>query len=285
MIEVNIDPIAFSVGPVNVGWYGIMVTLAIITLVAWALYWSKKDPTISYDTVINTAIVGIVSGVIFSRLLHVIDLTVVAKMHPELVESGQVIDYLQNPGRIIGGDGLTIWGAVLGAALGIWIYSRISKKSFTRFADMLAPGIILAQAIGRVGCTILGDDYGFATSLPWGFIYTHPDSPANMAVGLTATHPVVLYEIIYNLIVFGILVALRKKLRPDGSLFLVYLAFYSVWRIGSDFLREGTGFLFGLHQAQVIGIIVLIIAIVLIAMRTRWVKQESVEPESEKLVA
>jgi phosphatidylglycerol:prolipoprotein diacylglycerol transferase len=269
MIEVNIDPVAFSVGPVNVGWYGIMVTLAIITLVAWALYWSKKDPSITYDTVINTAIVGIVSGVIFSRLLHVIDLWDV---------------YIQNPRRIIGGDGLTIWGAVLGAALGIWIYSRISKKSFAHIADMLAPGIILVQAIGRVGCTILGDDYGFATSLPWGFIYTHPDSPANMAVGLTATHPVVVYEIIYNLIVFGILVVLRKKLRPDGSLFLVYLALYSIWRIGSDFLREGTGFLFGLHQAQVIGIIVLIIAVVLIAKRTRWVKQEPVEPESEKLV-
>jgi phosphatidylglycerol:prolipoprotein diacylglycerol transferase len=268
MIQVNIDPIAFHIGPVTVGWYGIMVTLAIITLVGWALYWSKKDPLITYDTVINASLVGIISGVIFSRLLHVID---------------RWSFYMQNPGRIIGGDGLTIWGAVLGAALGIWIYSRISKKSFARFADMLTPGIILAQAIGRVGCTILGDDYGFATSLPWGFVYTSPNSPANMAVGLNPTHPVVLYEIIYNLIVFGILVALRKKLKPDGSLFLVYLGLYSIWRIGSDFLREGTGFLFGLHQAQVIGIIVLIIAIVLIAMRTRWVKNEPVEPENDKL--
>jgi phosphatidylglycerol:prolipoprotein diacylglycerol transferase len=146
-------------------------------------------------------------------------------------------------------------------------------------ADMLSPGIILAQAIGRVGCTILGDDYGFPTSLPWGFVYTSPNSPANMAVGLTPTHPVVTYEIFFNLIVFGILLMLRKKLRPDGSLFLVYLAFYSVWRIGSDFLREGTPFLFGLHQAQFIGVIVLIISIVLIAMRTRWVKKEEVESE------
>ena len=149
---------------------------------------------------------------------------------------------LQNPGQIIGGSGLTIWGAVLGAALGIWIYSRFSKISFAHMADMLAPGIILAQAIGRVGCTILGDDYGYSTSLPWGFVYTSPNSPTNQAVGLTPTHPVVTYEIIFNLIVFGILLLLRKKLRPDGSLFLVYLAFYSVWRIGSDFLREGTAF-------------------------------------------
>ena len=81
------------------------------------------------------------------------------------------------------------------------------------------------------------------------------------------------YEIIFNLIVFGILMVLRKKLRPDGSLFLVYLTFYSIWRIGSDFLREGTPFLFGLHQAQVIGVIVLIIAIFLLVLRTRWAKK------------
>jgi phosphatidylglycerol:prolipoprotein diacylglycerol transferase len=269
MIEVKLDPIIFHLGPITVGWYGVMVTLAIITLVGWALYWAKKDPLISYDTVINAALVGIISGVIFSRLLHVVDLWDV---------------YVKNPGKIIGGDGLTIWGAVLGAALGIWLYSRISKKSFAHFADMLAPGIILAQAVGRVGCTILGDDYGFPTTLPWGFVYTSPNSPA-FSLGLTPTHPVVLYEIIYNLIIFGVLVALRKKLRPDGSLFLVYLAFYSIWRIGSDFLREGTDFLFGLHQAQFIGVIVLIIAVVLIAMRTRWVKKETPEPENEKLAA
>ena len=61
--------------------------------------------------------------------------------------------------------------------------------------------------------------------------------------------------------------------RPDGSLFAVYLAFYSVWRIGSDFLREGSPFVFGLHQAQFIGIVVLIFSLVWMAWRTRWVKK------------
>jgi phosphatidylglycerol---prolipoprotein diacylglyceryl transferase len=181
--------------------------------------------------------------------------------------------YSQNPAKIIGGSGLTIWGAVLGAALGVWIYSRFRKISFGHFADMLAPGIILAQAVGRVGCTILGDDTGFPTSLPWGFIYTSPNSPTNQAVGLTATHPVVLYEIFYLLIIFGILLMVRKRLRPDGSLFLVYLTFYSIWRIASDYLREGSPFLFGLHQAQFIGVVVLIISVVLMVWRTRWVKK------------
>lgn len=264
MITVDINPVAFTIGSIEVGWYGIMVTLAVITLVVWALLSVKKNPRLSYDVVINAALVGIPSGAIISRLLHVIDLW----------------DYYwQNPGRIVGGSGLTIWGAVLGAALGIWIYSRITKRSFRYLADVITPGIILAQAVGRVGCTILGDDYGYPTTLPWGFVYTSPNSPANEAMGLTPTHPVVVYEIFYALIMFAILLILRKKLRPDGSLFLVYLALYSVWRIGSDFLREGTDFLFGLHQAQFIGVVVLIIAVVLLVMRTRWVKKgEIVSP-------
>ena len=266
MIEINIDPIAFNIGSISVGWYGIMVTLAVVTIVLWALLSVRKYPRLSYDNVINVAMVGIPSGIIFARLLHVID-------YWEY--------YSQNLGQIFGGSGLTIWGAVLGAALGLWIYSRFTKRSFGYMADMLAPGIILAQAVGRGGCTILGDDTGLATSLPWGFIYTSPSSPTNMAVGLTATHPVVTYEIIFNLIVFGILLMLRKKLRPEGSLFLVYLSFYSVWRLGGDFLRVGNPFLLGLHQAQFISVVILIIAVVLMALRTRWVKKGEGEVVSE----
>ena len=262
MIEVNISPIAFTIGPITVGWYGIMVALAVVTVVTWGLYWAKKDPGLSGDLVLNAAIVGIPSGIVGARLMHVID-------NWNL--------YSDNLLKIFRGDGLAIWGAVLGAALGLWIYSRFKQISFGHLADVIAPGIILAQAVGRVGCTILGDDTGNPTTLPWGFIYTHPLSPTNQAVGLTPTHPVVTYEIFFNLIVFGVLLLLRKKLRPDGSLFTVYLALYSVWRIGSDFLREGTDFLFGLHEAQIIGVVVLIICIVLMAWRMRWVKKDKGE--------
>jgi len=101
-------------------------------------------------------------------------------------------------------------------------------------------------------------------------------------MGLVATHPVVTYEIIFNLIVFGVLLMLRKKLKPDGSLFMVYLSLYAVWRLGGDFLRTGEPFLFGLHEAQVISIIVLIIAIPLLVMRTRWVKNGEEEAKVEE---
>jgi phosphatidylglycerol:prolipoprotein diacylglycerol transferase len=230
----------------------------VITLVAWALVSVKKDPRLSYDMVLNVALVGIPSGIIFSRFLHVID---------------KWDYYAANPGQIIGGEGLSIWGAVLGATIGIWLFSLISKKfSFSHMADILAPGIILAQAIGRVGCTLNGCCYGKPTDLPWAIVYTNPNTEGPIGIPV---HPAQIYEIIFNLIVFGILLLLRKRLKPDGSLFLVYLTFYSVWRLGIDFIRDGTPFLFGLHQAQVVSIIVLLISVPLLVIRMCRVKKEA----------
>ena len=103
-------------------------------------------------------------------------------------------------------------------------------------------------------------------------VYTHPD---NIASGAGVVHPTQVYELIVCLIIFGILLKLRGRLKPDGSLFLVYLGLYSLWRVGIGFLREGTPFLLGLHQAQVIGIVVLAITIFLLAYRAQWVKAES----------
>ena len=254
MITIGIDPVAFTIGSIEVRWYGIMVALGITALVLWMLWQVKKGAKISYDTAFTAALVGIPSGVILARVLHVIDLWEY---------------YGQNPGQIIGGGGLTAYGGVLGAALGVWIYSRFSRFRFGYFTDVIAPGIILAQAIGRVGCILNGCCYGSETLLPWGIIYNHPDSACQVGA---AVHPTQAYEIIWNLTVFGILIALKGRLKPDGSLFLVYLSLYSVWRFGSDFLRDGTPFLFGLHQAQVIAAIVLAIAIPLLVLRTRWVK-------------
>ena len=252
MITISIDPIAF----LNVRWYGIAVVLAIIVIILWLVWQVRKGAKISYDTVFMAALVGIPSGIVISRLLHVVDLWDY---------------YIKNPGEIIGGSGLTIYGAVLGAALGIWVYSKFSKLRFGYIADLIVPGLILAQVVGRIGCTINGCCYGLPTSLPWGIVYTHPDSLGPLGV---AVHPTQVYEIIYLLMIFGVALWLRGWLKPDGSLFLVYLGLYSAWRIGIDFLREGTPFLFSLHQAQVIGIIVLAITISLLALRTPWIKTE-----------
>jgi len=272
LITISIDPVAF----LNIRWYGIMIALAILVIVLWLLWRVRRGAKLSNNTILMAALVGIPSGVVASKLLHVIDNIVVAKLHPELVVPGGVVDYIQHPGLIFSAGGLTAYGAVLGAALGIWIYSRFSDFKFGYFADLVAPAIILAQAIGRVGCTINGCCYGIGTSLPWGVIYTHPNSLAPLGV---AIHPTQIYEILYNLLVFAVLIILRGWFKPEGSLFLIYLSLYSLWRVGMDFLRPGTPFLFGLHQAQIIAIVVLLITVPLLALRTRWV---SVEAESER---
>ena len=257
MIEIGINPVTFTIGSISVRWYGIMMALAILWLVVWMTWQIGKGAKISYDTLFTAALVGIPSGIILSRLLHVVD---------------RWDYYGQNLGHIIGASGLSAYGAILGATLGVWIYSKFSKLQFGYFTDLIAPGIILAQAIGRVGCTINGCCYGIETSLPWGLVCTHPKSLAPLGM---ATHPTMIYELIYNLLVFAVLLKLRGRFKPDGSLFLIYLSLYSLWRVGTDFLRVGTPFLFGLHQAQIIGLIILAITVPLLAYRIRWVKAES----------
>jgi len=273
LITISINPIAFTVGDISVRWYGVMVALAVVVLILWVMWQIRRGADISYDSLLTVALIAIPSGIIISRLIHVIDNIVIAKLHPELALNGTVIDYTHYPGLIIGGGGLTIWGAILGATLGIWIYSRFSDFKFGYFMDVAAPGVLLAQAVGRVGCTINGCCYGMAAPawLPWSVVYTHPDSYAPLGV---AVHPTQPYEIIFLLIVFGVLFWLRRRFRPEGSLFLIYLSLYSMWRLGIGFLRDGTDFLFGLHQAQVIGIIVLLIVVPILVIRTRWVKGE-----------
>ena len=266
MITIDVSSIAFSIGALSVRWYGIMVALAVIFLILWMLRAVRKGANISYDTVLNAALVGIPSGIIISRLLHVLD-------YWEY--------YSQNLGDIIGASGLTIYGAVLGAALGIWIYSHFSKQSFGYLADVIAPGIIMAQAIGRVGCLLNGCCYGLEADIFCAVIYTSPDSFAPIGVPV---HPTQIYEIIYNVMLFGVLLLLRGRFKPNGTLFLIYLGLYSVWRFSISFLREGTPFLFELHQAQVIAIIVILIALYIFAFKARWVKKVTEEGQEDREV-
>jgi phosphatidylglycerol:prolipoprotein diacylglycerol transferase len=278
MIYFGANPVMFQAGSFSLRWYGMFLTLAVVWVIFWMWLQIKKGAQISLDTLLSGTIIAIPSGLIFARLLHVIDDSVIASLHPDLAESGRVINYLQHPGLIIGGEGLTIYGAILGATLGVWIYFKLTKTKMGYIFDLLAPAAIMAQAIGRLGCLFNGCCFGTPTTLPWGLVYTDP-----MSFGFNGgfpDQPTVVYEIIYCLIIFFVLLALRKKLKPSGSLFVLYLAFYAVWRLGIDFLRDGTPFLFGLHQAQVISIIVLLITVPWMIIHTRWVRKNTQTPPS-----
>jgi phosphatidylglycerol---prolipoprotein diacylglyceryl transferase len=254
---IGIDPVIFKIGPVSLGWYGLMVALAVVTVVGWVAWQNRKSRVLSQDSVFNVAVVGIVSGIVFSKILHIID---------------EFSYYTHNPGKILSGEGLTIWGAVLGAAIGIWAYSKITRQfRFPVFGDLIAPGIILSQAIGRVGCTLNGCCYGIESHSPLAVIYSNPHSYAPLGIAVLPTQ---VFEIFYDLVVFGILLALKDRLKPAGALFVIYLALYSAWRFGIDFIRVGTPFLFGLHQAQFIAVVILAVTVPIIVMRVRWNKKE-----------
>ncbi len=262
-MTINIDPVLITIGSLKIGWYGLMIALGVLVLILWS-FWQVKTrwPDFPRDNLLGLIIVGVPSGVIFARLLHVIDV---------VVQKGYY------PGSIIGGEGLTIYGAILGAVLGTWIYSKFRPFNYGFGADLVAPGILLGQAIGRVGCLINGCCYGGPTNLPWAISYIHPNGPVNVI----SRHPFQLYEIIFCLLFFVVLLLLRGRLKPDGSLFLIYLGGYSLWRLGSGFLRVNDPFLFGLNQAQFIGLIVVIIVVsLLIYRRVRWVKTEGIPEDS-----
>jgi phosphatidylglycerol:prolipoprotein diacylglycerol transferase len=128
--------------------------------------------------------------------------------------------------------------------------------------DAAAPGLVLAQAIGRVACVITGDAMGKSTTGPFGFAYTSPNAMVPK-LGVYYT-PMPVYEIIANLGIFALLWSLRKKNWPDGLLFLVYLSLYSVERFFLAFTSSYQIMAYGLTQSQVVALISFVIAIPLI---------------------
>jgi phosphatidylglycerol:prolipoprotein diacylglycerol transferase len=256
-IEIGIDPLAFSLGPVHIAWYGIMVAASIAFLVIWVWHFARKAG-FKGEFVLGGAIWAIPMGVIVSRLVHVID---------------KYDYYFSNPREIIGFEGLTIYGAILGGLLGAWIYCRIRRVSFAHLADLAAPGIILAQAIGRVGCIINGCCSGKETSLPFHLIYTHPASDAITSAPLgTPLHPTQLYEIFGDLLIFALLFWLfRGRLRPRGSQLAVYLFLYSALTFTVRFWRGDTQPFAGfLQEGQLISVLIMVFAFLWIVWRTRW---------------
>jgi phosphatidylglycerol:prolipoprotein diacylglycerol transferase len=162
-------------------------------------------------------------------------------------------------------------------------YCWVKKISFWLIGDVIAPGAILAQAIGRIGCLLNGCCYGLPTSLPWGVVYTNPGSYCPLDESFQPTQ---IYHLIWNLIGFGILWSLRRRLKPQGSLFLLYLALYAAGDLAIRFVRVGepfrSGMLFNLQQAQLIGIVILLVTVPwLIVRMLRARKAVIAEPPSK----
>lgn len=264
MLELGVDPIALNLGFIEIRWYGIMVVLAVLSIVAISLVEAKRR-NIEADDIYNLTVWSVISAVIFARLFHVID---------------NFSYYIKHPLQILTNfEGLAVYGAVFGIILAFFIYCRVRKLPFWTMGDLIAPGALVGMAVGRVGCLFNGCCYGLPADLPFSVVYTNPNSYAPIGIPM---HPTQIYHIIWNLLAFGAIWGLRKHVKATGVLFLLYLAFYAAGDLTVRFFRVGEPFLFGMQQAQVIGILILIITVPWIIARACIYRKKAksvVEPE------
>ncbi|MCD6358472.1 MAG: prolipoprotein diacylglyceryl transferase [Dehalococcoidia bacterium] len=219
--------IAFKIGSFAVHWYSIMIIVAVLVGIWVAMKEAERrgeDP----DDVLNFMVIALPLAVVGARLYHV-------------VSSWDF--YSQNPGSIFAiwktGGGLGIYGAMAGGALGLFIFSRWRKVNMLRWLDIIAPSLMLGQAIGRWGNYFNQELYGMPTDLPWG-IYIDPAHRIYGFEQFTHFHPLFLYESILNFIGFFMLFFVSRKYGerlPKGYILLIYTIYYSVVRGSLEGMR------------------------------------------------
>ena len=253
VIRIGIDPNIFSSSGFIISWHGFFTAVGIAAVILWAR-WQGRQNNIDDDTIFGTAVWAILGGIVGARLVHVIDFWEI---------------YSQDPLSILrvwtGGIGLL--GAIVGAATVGSIYAWRNRYPLGRMVDLLAPGILIGQFIGRFGDIVNGEHLATFTDRPWAFQYTHPDSPA---FGQNSMHPAIVYEMALDAVIFGITWWLIGRLRPDGMVFFVYLALYSLGRFFIQFLRRDAVWFAGLQEAHILSLAMLLVAVVVLATRARW---------------
>ena len=238
-------PIIFQLGPLSIRWYGLLIATAVLIGITLCQYLAKLrhvNPELLGDLVVWLVLAAIPGA----RLYYV------------LFEWEQ---YQQNPIDMIAiwKGGIAIHGAIIGGAIAALIFARLNKTSFWQLADLVAPSLILGQAIGRWGNFFNSEAFGSPTDLPWK-LYIPPERRPQELVNFDYFHPTFLYESLWNLMVFGLLIFLflrglrgRPKLR-SGTLFLVYMVAYSSGRIWIEALRTDSLMLGPLPIAQLVSL-------------------------------
>jgi phosphatidylglycerol:prolipoprotein diacylglycerol transferase len=254
-ITLNINPILVQLGPLAIRWYGIMYVVGIIVGVQAGLPFVRSRG-ITDDQVWNVLGPCIVAGLIGGRLFYVVQ---------------QPLDqYIVQPWRIIATweGGMAFYGAIFAVILTLIFMAWRSKLPFWWIFDGAAIFAAVGQFFGRIGNLVNGDILGPPTNLPWGVIYAHPNSFAPSHT--IAYQPAPVYEMIANLILIGILFALRYRLNKAGMLAAVYLVGYSLSQFIVFFLRDSEPIVgLGFKQAQLTSIIVFVAAVALAAWRWR----------------
>ncbi len=247
-------PIILRIGSFTIYSYGLFLAVAFLagTLLARSEARRKNiDPDIVFDLVLIVALAGLMGA----RLFYVI---------------GHWQEFSSKPlqALAIWQPGLVFYGGLLGGPIAVLIFVRVKNLSLWAIADMMVPGLALGYAIARIGCFLNGCCYGVQSSVPWAINFF--DVPR---------HPTQLYSSIYSLLIFGIIWFSRKKIRTAGILFWFYLGLYAISRFAVEFLRVSTRVVFGLSAAQIISILVFLMAAIVILVNHYRNKGSSLDKE------
>ena len=249
-------PILAEIGSFTIRWYGVMIATAFLVGLWLA---GREGVRKGFAKVIihDFAFYVIFAGILGARIYFVLF------SDPKY--------FMSNPVKVFAfwEGGLAIHGAIIaGVIVAIW-FTWKEKISFWRWVDTLAPSLILGQAVGRIGCFFNGDAHGIPTALPWGLVYS-ADSPAGQMFPGQPLHPTQLYEMILNLLIFGVLWKLRKKNFFDGFIFLLYAVLYSSIRIFvENFRADKLTYLGGISAAQTMGVAAIAVSIAIILVLSR----------------
>ncbi len=268
-----------KIGPLTIHFYGVIIMLGALAA-TWLSAVEARRRKINHEIVWDMLPWLLIGGIIGARIWHV--LTPPASM----VEIGRTTAfYFANPLEIlkIWEGGLGIPGAVIGGAAALYIYCRVKKLNFGTWVDIIAPGLALAQAIGRWGNFVNQEVYGAPSNLPWA-IYIDPLHRLPEYVDISRYHPLFLYESIYNVLNMAILLWIGRKIGNrlrTGDLFLTYLVIYPVGRFFLEFLRLDPSPVAGVNINQTIMAVIAVAAAITLFLRHRNWKPAEPEPPSE----
>ncbi len=278
-------PTGFSIGPLYVHFYGVIIMLGALAA-AFLTDWQARRKGINGDLVWDMLPWLLIGGIIGARVWHILT------PPPSMVERGITAwYYLTHPldAIAIWNGGVGIPGAVIGGALALWIYARKRHIKFLRWIDLIAPGLALAQAIGRWGNFVNQEIYGAPTNLPWA-IYIDEAHRLPQYRNVAYYHPLFLYEFLWNLANMAVLLWLGRRfasrLKP-GDIFLSYLVIYPVGRFLLEFLRLDASQVGGINFNQTLMAVIAVLAALALIIRHRTGTPQSAEeePADERLNA